>query len=348
MHSNCLIVFSIFLLFDVARCSYQTITECPEMCVCENTICKRRGKSRRLECSGVAVSCYGKGLDQIPPGIPANVTGLSFSNNNFRVIDLDYFSNFTRLTDLIVNENNATELRIGRDIRSLKRLTLKGNQLTALPPKGLTKIKNLLTLDLENNQIQDIRGVRFPRKLDLLNLNHNQLRALPAGIFRKSKLLRVLKLNNNRIDTIHNRAFKYLIGLESLEMEGNLLRTLHKDAFTGLPKAWYLNLKNNRISDIHPMSFRLFGFKNEFHHQIHLENNKLRFFDRDLLGIFITRENHYSFHFAGNPIFCDCNLINVRDEVKHLIGDTPKMVCDSPEENRGTNVNVLEIETCCF
>jgi len=72
-------------------------------------------------------------------------------------------------------------------------------------------------------------------------------------------------------------------------MEHNQLRKLPKDAFTSLAQGWYLNLKYNQISDVHSLAFRLFGYKNENHHQIHLENNQLRFVDRELLGLLIPR-----------------------------------------------------------
>ena len=63
-----------------------------------------------MKCSGVAVDCHGQNLTAVPDGIPLSVTGLRLSNNSLRAINLDDFSKFTQLKNLIIDNNNASQL----------------------------------------------------------------------------------------------------------------------------------------------------------------------------------------------------------------------------------------------
>ena len=70
-------------------------------------------------------------------------------------------------------------------------------------------------------------------------------------------------------------------------MENNRLQVLPKNVFKPLGYGWYLNLKNNEINEINPLAFYKFGSKNDNRHQIHLENNLLKFISREALEILI-------------------------------------------------------------
>ena len=52
--------------------------------------------------------------------------------------------------------------------------------------------------------------------------------------------------------------------------------------------------------------------------------------------------------FAGNPLFCDCNLLKLREESGELLADTDRMICESPTENAGKSLKQLTLDDCCF
>lgn len=73
-------------------------------------------------------------------------------------------------------------------------------------------------------------------------------------------------------------------------MENNDLQILPRNVFSPLVKAWYLNLRNNRINEMHHESFQFFGSRNENHRFIHLENNQLKFIEKETIAPQIVRD----------------------------------------------------------
>jgi len=321
---------------------------CPALCDCFNTFCKEDRSTNQVECSGVLVNCFQKGLSEIPDGIPRNVTGLLLSNNNITYIDFDDFAKFTKLSDLMMNDNGATRFQISKPLRKLKRLSLRDNKIAYIPARNLTKMKSLEQLYFQHNLVKRIRGVRFPKSLEVLDLSDNNIIALPAKLFPNAKNLRILKLARNKINYLSSDAFRNAPMLQTLNLEGNDLRSLQKDAFLLLQQAWYLNLEDNAISSIHKHAFRMFGAKNPNHHQIDLSDNKIRFISSEDLKLLVDRKQYYSIQFGGNPLFCDCNLLKLREEAEGLLADPKSMVCESPTENAGKSLSVLTLDDCCF
>ena len=58
--------------------------------------------------------------------------------------------------------------------------------------------------------------------------------------------------------------------------------------------------------------------------------------------------NRYALYFAGNPVFCDCNLVQLRDDSGNLLGDKTRILCDSPRNFTGSTLQDLHIAECCF
>lgn len=63
--------------------------------------------------------------------------------------------------------------------------------------------------------------------------------------------------------------------------------------------------------------------------------------------MFIIFRKYYTMYFGGNPIYCDCAMMNLRDEGKDFFGDLSSMICASPREVVGTSVKELFFATCC-
>nr|XP_002121005.1 leucine-rich repeat-containing protein 70-like [Ciona intestinalis] len=344
-----LVVALIVNLTSAARRPNQPITSCPSPCVCESIFCKSTQRRGKIFCAGVAASCFHANLTSFPPGVVANVTGLLLSNNSMTTINFDEFSNLAKLETLLVDNNLIRDIIINSRFKKLRRLSFKNNKIFHLPQRGFKLLKNLVDLNLEMNRITSVQGIKFPHKLRTLNLNHNRIRTLTSGSFRKLKELQTLKLEYNVIDFISKTTFIQATQLNVLYLSNNNLRILGENQFQQLPMCWFISLAGNNIHEVHPYAFRLFGVKNNNHHQIHLESNALRFIEEDMLGLFMSevRRVLYSFYFAGNPIFCDCNIQLLRDDAGSLLRDPHKMVCDSPRNLNHTTLAELNIEECC-
>lgn len=325
------------------------LEECPDKCQCFNTFCKReRNGGGAVKCTGVLVNCYEAGLQDIPDGIPSNVTGLLLSNNNITFINFDQLAVYPQLTDLMINDNGATKFQLSKPLKKLQRLSLRDNKISFIPARNLTRLKSLEQLYFQHNMIRRIRGVKFPRKIEVLDMSDNKIIALPAKLFPKANALRIVKLARNEINYVSNEAFVNAPNIQVVNLEGNDIRSLQKDAFTALRNAWYINLEDNDISSLHKHAFRMFGSKNMGHHQIDLSNNKIRFISAEDLRLLVDRKEYYSMQFGGNPLFCDCNLLKLREEAAELLADTARMVCESPQENAGKSLKQLTLDDCCF
>jgi len=327
------------------------LRDCPESCVCENSVCNYVGKSKKkIKCLGVQVVCNGNSANvtSIPNDIPKNVTGIVMSGYTFEEVNLDEFYSFNNLRDLVLNENQIRKITINKILKNVKTLNLQDNNLATLPHRDLGRLKSVEELTLRNNKLTTIRGVRFPKKVDILDIRNNSISSLHGGLFKKSKLLRVLKLNDNQIDTIHLNAFENTPSIEVLDLENNKLTKLPRNIFSKLLSTWYINLRGNKIKSIHKFAFLYFGSRSNSRNQIDLRDNQIRFLSVDLLSVLLERKGFFKVNFAGNPVFCDCNVLNLREEAGDLLMETEHMVCTGPPENEGRLVARLKFEDCCF
>jgi len=299
---------------------------------------------------GVQVACFGDGVGQtsMPEGIPSNVTGILVSNFNIASLDFNQFYNYEQLTDLVIKNSNISEITVTKVLKNIRSLSLQGNHLEALPRRALGRLKRLEQLSLRENQITSLRNIRFPRKLDILDLRSNKLTSLTGGLFRNTKTLRVIKLNDNEIKDIHLNAFVNTPNIEVLDLENNSMEKLTRGMFSKLASSWYINLRGNNIKSIHKFAFLLFGSRSHVRNQIDLRDNQIRFLSVEVLQPLLDRRDAYEVNFAGNPVFCDCNLLNLREEAGAMFTDTGHTVCDGPPDNQGRLVLRLKFEDCCF
>jgi len=281
-------------------------------------------------------------------GIPSNVTGIMLKVYNFTTIDLNQFVLYEHLTDLMLGGNQIKNIYLTKILKNIKRLMLNDNMLVALPRRALGRLRSLNHLVLSNNQIASIRNIRFPRRLDMLDLRNNQIDALTGGLFKTNKYLRVIKLNDNRIKTIHNNAFRNTPRIEVLDLANNKLSHLSKMVFSKLLMTWYLSLRGNNIKDMHKLAFLYFGTKSHSRNQIDLRDNQIRFLSVEKLLPLLEHRESFQINFAGNPVFCDCNLLNLREEAGEMMTDTGHTVCEGPPENVKRLVLRLKFSDCCF
>ncbi|XP_043845032.1 immunoglobulin superfamily containing leucine-rich repeat protein 2 [Dromiciops gliroides] len=145
--------------------------------------------------------CAYKDLQEVPSGLPANVTTLSLSANKITSLRQGAFAEVTQVTSL----------------------WLAHNEISAIEPGALAVLVQLKNLDISHNQIVDFpwADLRNLSALQLLKMNNNRMAALPADAFRNLRDLRSLRINNNHFSFIAEGTFDALTSLSHLQIYNN-------------------------------------------------------------------------------------------------------------------------------
>ena len=155
-----------------------------------------------------------------------------------------------RLTSLSLRVNQLTALppEIGQ-LQHLTTLNLWMNQLTALPP-AIGQLHNLTHLDLRGNQLTAlVPELSQLTNLTSLDLASNQLTALPPAIGQLHNL-NTLGLSSNQLIDLPSELGQ-LANLESLGLHGNRLTAL-SPALGQLANLEQLYLHGNRLTTLPP------------------------------------------------------------------------------------------------
>nr|AIO11803.1 variable lymphocyte receptor type A [Petromyzon marinus] len=171
------------------------------------------------------VNCQSKGLQAVPPGIPADTKSLDLKYNAFTQLPSNAFQGLTKLTWLALDYNQLQTLSAGvfDDLTELDKLYLAQNQLTSLPPGVFDSLTKLTRLNLYNNQLQSIPEKVFDKltQLQQLYLNNNQLQSIPNGVFDKLVNLETLWLRENKLQSVPHGAFDPLGKLQTIQLWSN-------------------------------------------------------------------------------------------------------------------------------
>ncbi|XP_053332037.1 immunoglobulin superfamily containing leucine-rich repeat protein 2 [Clarias gariepinus] len=166
-----------------------TVQCCPEQCTCSD-------KNPHH-----FVDCAYKDLQQVPKGLPSNVTTLGLSANKIKVLKSHNFVGVTQVTSL----------------------WLAHNEIVTIERNSLASMFQLKNLDLSHNKI-----VNFPWEdlanltaLQLLKMNNNEMVNLPKDAFTNLKDLRSVRINNNKFTTIAEGTFEPLISMSHLQIYQN-------------------------------------------------------------------------------------------------------------------------------
>ncbi|XP_053128891.1 immunoglobulin superfamily containing leucine-rich repeat protein 2 isoform X2 [Hemicordylus capensis] len=162
---------------------------CPEPCACVDKYAQQ------------FADCAYKDLQEVPAGLPSNVTTLSLSANKIAALRKGSFVEVTQVTSL----------------------WLAHNKIGAIEEGTLAILVQLKNLDVSHNQIVD-----FPwgdlynlSALQLLKMNNNRMVQLPGQAFHTLRDLRSLRINNNRFTAVLEGTFDPLTSLSHLQIYNN-------------------------------------------------------------------------------------------------------------------------------
>nr|XP_055051712.1 immunoglobulin superfamily member 10 isoform X2 [Misgurnus anguillicaudatus] len=177
---------------------------------------------------------------------------------------------------------------IPRDIqRTVERMNLGYNSLTALTVNDLSGLNHLELLMLHSNAIKTIEDSSFLQltSLQVLKMSYNQVEKLDKDTFQGLHNLVRLHMDHNHITFIHPQSFYGLKMLQLVNLEGNMLQQLHPDTFISL-----------RYSQI---------FKISSLRTIYLSDNALTSLPATVFAACYKLENLF---LSGNPWSCDCKM----------------------------------------
>ncbi|XP_039257567.2 uncharacterized protein LOC120334180 [Styela clava] len=342
-------VVATFVLFagDVISKRYppMPIEDCPERCYCRDVDClKEKGE---LFCREVDFICFNANVADRLDVLPVNTTRLSIIGENMGHITLDMFSRFFELKKLNLSQNSIRSLKITKAMRFLDFLNLDNNRLCYFPLEEMVKLLPALKiLKARHNNLTFLHDIQFPPRLVRLDLSNNHIESPVKGSFRRLKKLEFLNLANNSIREIHPVAFRHLKKLQILDLDRNQITQLLPGSFAHLPSISFLSLRHNRIEFIGQKAFRQIGVRWHGQHQIRLEHNRIKILRKESIDVLFSRRDIYSLYLAGNPIFCDCGMMLIRDTAGDMLRDADTTLCHSPSDLKGFYVGDLDFPGC--
>ncbi|MBS1584497.1 MAG: leucine-rich repeat domain-containing protein [Bacteroidetes bacterium] len=149
------------------------------------------------------------------------LTSVNLSGNQINSLTDHQFANLMNIQKVDISYNSIKEI----DFKKVERpkcihLNMKGNKLEKFP-KGISQIKTLEKLNLSENKISAFSDDAFLELENLteLDLSYNELTYLPASLGKLTKLKK-LNLSGNNISALPIE-FENLTSLESLDLNGN-------------------------------------------------------------------------------------------------------------------------------
>ncbi|NXI68553.1 TLR3 protein, partial [Anseranas semipalmata] len=232
-------------------------------------------------------------LHELPDGAFASCTNLTELNLGYNIIDVknDPFKTLENLNILDLSHNHLKSANLGlqQQLKNLRELVLRSNQITELKKEDLNFLSNtsLSSLDLSSNPLKEFHtgclraignlfglilndvelGENRTKKLctelsntaiQNLSLSHVKLSYISKSTFQglQGTNLTVLNLSKNSLSVIEDDSFQWLSNLEYLNLKDNNIISVSSRLFYGLSSIKYLNLINFLTGKIEDFSFR--------------------------------------------------------------------------------------------
>ena len=186
---------------------------------------------------------------------------VDLSRNKIAMLEENAFDGLGgQLQVLKLSHNRLTAIPadvLGSSPLALTELYLSNNSLSGLPSGLLSRLSNLVVLNLSHNAVSnawlDARVAVFESLSSLvaLDLSHNRLTHIGGAALRGLKALQVLTVANNRIIAVSAfGAGGLLPNLHALVLSYNEIEDLPEAAFEGLSRLNSLAIDHNRIKGL--------------------------------------------------------------------------------------------------
>nr|XP_023653239.1 platelet glycoprotein Ib alpha chain-like [Paramormyrops kingsleyae] len=159
------------------------------------------------------VSCIDMGLRDIPSTVEWTTEVLIFKNNSFASLSWTAYTNFSKLHELDLSQNQVSALLRTSELvlPTLKILWLSSNRLQELPADAFAAAARLVEIYLDGNQLQTLNSAAFRglTYLEILDLSQNRIRAVPKDLLYviPSTVLKTFDIENNYLTSLPNKFF---------------------------------------------------------------------------------------------------------------------------------------------
>uniref|UniRef100_A0ACB8FHX0 Toll-like receptor 7 n=1 Tax=Sphaerodactylus townsendi TaxID=933632 RepID=A0ACB8FHX0_9SAUR len=263
------------------------------------------------------------------------ILDLSDNKYYFQVEGVTHMLNFTRnltsLKKLILNGNEIfTSADKGMASSSIKTLEFRKNRLDILWKDGtdylsfFKELKGLENLDISDNSLSFIPGDvfdRLPPQLQNLSLSNNKLKMFPWEKLQVLKNLKHLDLSNNQLTVVPPELSKCSGVLQILTLQHNRIKKLTENFLRGAFQLRHLDLSFNSIKIIRNSSF---------------PQNVINNLNELLLN--------------GNPFKCNCDIVWLAWWMNKTNVTIPRLAtdvtCSGPGAWKGKGVILLDLHTC--
>ena len=171
-----------------------------------------------------------------------NIEYILFERLNIHYLELHYFKNLNKLTNLSIIFNNISVIQncTFNDLHKLNHLNLTENNIEHIESRAFAGLYSLVVLDLNFNSILelDIHTFRITNNLG------NSL----------TKTIQYIKLQGSKLQIIKSRSFIF-DNMTSIDLSYNQINIIEKNGFD-IKTISIINLKGNTLSmiDIHVFS----------------------------------------------------------------------------------------------
>lgn len=151
---------------------------------------------------------------------------------------------------LTLTNLNLTDLPSIKNRKSLKKITIWGNNIEVLNEHTFYELTSLTSLDLQFNKIKQLTERAFAGldSLEELNLSNNLLTMIKQRAFYKVPGLRTLTISNNQLHFIDPSVFLEIRSLTHLDLSSNDFEELPQ--LQDLENLEFLAMNENRLKKV--------------------------------------------------------------------------------------------------
>nr|XP_054773441.1 toll-like receptor 3 [Lytechinus pictus] len=249
-------------------------------------------------------------VEELYIGEGMNIKHIFAYDNSLRSIRFDSSRNITMID---ASYNNIRNVKIFRNLHSLRLLYLHFNQISIWNDSGLSNLTRLFRLQMKNNFIHELSNPPSLPSLEYLDLSFNRIRWIQSGALKFPALVEMFLVGNC---LKHFPVLTSMANLRYLHLSENHITNVTGSEFGKIPSLKVLYLDSNRLQFFPSLPYNCINVLN-------LKNNNMSFCQRNvfenyhaLRNVMMDRNNiEITPHFPPSleRISLDDNRIKGRD-----------------------------------